>query len=97
MREYEVTVILQSKLEEPQRNQLIEAVSELLVPGAGEDEKPKVDVWGRRKMAYPIRKQTEGFYVLYHASMDPARIDDIERSMQYNEDILRYLVIRKPE
>lgn len=69
MREYEVTVILQSKLEEPQRNQLIETVSELLVPGAGEDQKPTVDVWGRRKLAYPIRKQSEGFYVLYHASM----------------------------
>jgi small subunit ribosomal protein S6 len=97
MREYEVTVILQSKLEEPQRNQLIEAVSELLVPGAGEDQKPAVDVWGRRRLAYPILKQTEGFYVLYHASMDPARVREIERSMQYNEDILRYLIVRKSE
>lgn len=97
MREYEVTVILQSKLEEPQRNQLIQTVSDLLVPGDGEEGKPKVDVWGRRKLAYPIRKQAEGFYVLYHASMDPERVREIERSMQYNEDILRYLIVRKPE
>lgn len=97
MREYEVTIILQSKLEEPQRNQIIQTVSDLLVPGGGEEGKPAVDVWGRRRLAYPIRKQLEGFYVLYHASMDPGRIRDVERSMQYNEDILRFLIVRKPE
>jgi small subunit ribosomal protein S6 len=46
-------------------------------------------------MAYPIQKFTEGYYVLYEGSLDPSRITEIERSMQYMEDVLRYLVIRK--
>lgn len=97
MREYEVTVIFQPTLEEPQRNELIELVSNWLVPDAGEDEKPTLDVWGRQRMAYPILKHRDGFYVLYHVVMDPTRIGEVERNMEYNEDILRYLVVRKTQ
>ncbi len=97
MRDYEVTVILQPQLDEAARTQLVEQISELIAPGAEENEKPVQDVWGMRKLAYPIQKHSEGYYILYHAQIDPARVSDIERSMQYNEDILRYLVVRKPE
>ena len=95
MREYEVTIIIQPQLEESERNQLIEQVSELLVPGAEEEAKPTANEWGLRRLAYPIRKFTEGYYVLYEGSLDPARIKEIERSMQFTEDILRYLVVRR--
>jgi small subunit ribosomal protein S6 len=95
VREYEVTIIIQSQLEAEERNQLIERVSELLVPGAQEENKPTVNEWGMRRLAYPIMKQTEGYYVLYEGSPDPERIPEIERSMQYMEDILRYMVVRK--
>ena len=95
MREYEVTIIIQPQLEEDERDKLIERISDLLVPEATEEEKPVVDVWGMRRLAYPIQKNTEGFYVLYETALDPTRISDIERSMQFMEDILRYLVVRK--
>ncbi len=97
MREYEVTIIIQPQLEEDEREKLIERVSDLLVPEATEDEKPAMDVWGMRRLAYPIQKNTEGFYVLYEAALDPTRITDVERSLQFTEDILRYLVVRKEE
>lgn len=95
MREYEVTIIIQPQLEESERNSLIEQVTELLVPGSDEETKPVINLWGLRRLAYPIRKFTEGYYVLYEGSLDPARIKEIERSMQYMEDVLRYLVVRK--
>ncbi len=95
MREYEVTIIIQPQLEESERNQLIERVGELLVPDSTEETRPSVNEWGLRRLAYPIRKYTEGFYVLYEGTLDSTRIAEIERSMQYMEDILRYLVIRK--
>ena len=95
MREYEVTIIIQPQLEEEERTKLIERVSELLVPGAAEEDKPDADEWGMRRMAYPIEKNTEGYYVLYNAVLDPPRIPEIERSMQYMEDVLRYLIVRK--
>lgn len=95
MREYEVTVIVQPQLEEEARKELIARVSEWLVPDADEDSKPVENHWGSRKLAYPIRKFTEGYYVMYEAQLDGTRIKDIERNFQYNEDILRYMVVRK--
>jgi small subunit ribosomal protein S6 len=97
VREYEVTVIIQPQLEEAERNPLIERLSNLLVPGSKEDGALTANHWGMRNLAYPIKKFQEGYYVLFEAQLDPTRIKDIERSMQFNEDILRYLVVRKGE
>lgn len=97
MREYEVTVIIQPQLEEEGRAQLIERINEWLTPEAGEDEKPIQNHWGTRQLAYPIRNFTEGYYVMFEASVDPTRISDIERNMQYSEDLLRYLIVRKDQ
>ena len=46
-------------------------------------------------MAYPIKKFTEAYYVFFEATLDPARVNDIERNMTYVEDILRHLVVVK--
>ena len=97
MREYEVTVVIQPQLEEAERNQAIERLGNLLVPGSKEDGALTANHWGVRQLAYPIKKFQEGYYILYEAQIDPTRISDIERSMQYNEDIIRYLVVRKGE
>lgn len=97
MRDYEVTVVIQPQLDEPERTQLIERLSNLLVPGSKDDGALVANHWGVRQLAYPIKKFQEGYYVLYEAKIEPSRIKDIERSMQYNEDVLRYLVVRKGE
>ncbi|MBP6015959.1 MAG: 30S ribosomal protein S6 [Candidatus Promineofilum sp.] len=97
MRDYEVTVVIQPQLEDAERNQMIEQLDSLLVPGSKEDGALTANHWGVRQLAYPIKKFREGYYILYEAKIDPTRISAIERSMQYNEDILRYLVVRKGE
>ena len=97
MRDYEVTVVIQPQLEDTERNQMIERLDNLLVPGSKEDGALTANHWGVRQLAYPIKKFQEGYYVLFEAQIDPTRIKDIERSMQFNEDILRYLVVRKGE
>lgn len=95
MREYEVTLVLQPQLDDEARNQLIERVEGMLTFGEDEDGKPVVKEWGQRQLAYPIGKATEGYYVFYEAKVDPAQVGEIERNFQYNENILRYLVVRK--
>ncbi|MCP4424597.1 MAG: 30S ribosomal protein S6 [Chloroflexi bacterium] len=97
MRKYEVTIVVQPQLEETTRKELIARVSDWLVPGAEEANKPIENHWGSRRLAYPIRKFTEGYYVMYETELDATQISDIERNMQYSEDILRYLVVRKAE
>ncbi len=96
MRDYEVTVVIQPQLDETERNQLIERIGEILVPGQKEEDLT-VDQWGLRRLAYPIKKFEEGYYVYYEANLDPTTLTEIERTMRYIEDVMRYLVIRKDE
>ncbi len=57
----------------------------------------KIDIWGRRKLSYPIRKQVEGSYVLAHLQLEPDLLKEIEQSYNISEDVLRHLVIRREE
>ena len=90
MRDYEVIFILQSDLEEAVANGLVERVSTWITEAGGAVQ--KVDRWGKRKLAYVIRKQREGNYVLVNAQMPPSFISELERNMRFQEPILRFLV-----
>ena len=54
----------------------------------------KIDRWGRRRMAYEIDRQRDGFYVIMEAGIDPAGLDEIERNLKLGSAILRYLIVR---
>jgi small subunit ribosomal protein S6 len=55
----------------------------------------KIDVWGKRTLAYPIRKKTEGLYVLLNTSILPEQTVVIERNMRLTEPIMRFLITSK--
>jgi small subunit ribosomal protein S6 len=96
VRDYEITIIIQPKLEEQGRNELVEQITGWLTSEeASEENKLTVNHWGMRRLAYPIQKHMEGYYVMYEGKVDPTRLADAERNFQYNEDLIRYLVIRK--
>ncbi|RMG95962.1 MAG: 30S ribosomal protein S6 [Chloroflexi bacterium] len=95
MREYEITFIIQPKLEEAAREQLIERVLGWISGGDDSAEKPTVNHWGMRSLAYPIKKFTEGYYVLVETKMAPENVKELERNLEIAEDVLRYLVVRK--
>ncbi|MFN8448850.1 MAG: 30S ribosomal protein S6 [Anaerolineae bacterium] len=57
----------------------------------------RIDRWGRRKMAYEIDKQREGFYVLFEAKIEPRALGEIERNLNLSPYVLRYLFVRTDE
>ncbi len=57
----------------------------------------KVDVWGRRKMAYEIKKKAEATYIVVNYTADPATSAELERQLKINELILRHKVTRPEE
>jgi len=56
-----------------------------------------VQPWGRRKLAYPIKRHMEGNYILSNIRLDPARAHELESNLMISEEILRHLLIRKDE
>ena len=54
----------------------------------------QVDPWGKRQLAYPIKKHTAGFYYLMHISMPASAVRSLERSLKLMEDVIRNLTVR---
>ena len=70
--------------------EVIERVN-TLIGGKGGEVK-NVDPWGRRKLAYPIRKHLEGSYVVTQLRMEPDNVGDLESNLRISEEILRHLL-----
>ncbi|MEU7895392.1 30S ribosomal protein S6 [Nonomuraea sp. NPDC049152] len=92
MRRYEVMVILDPSLDErtvaPSLDQFLAVVRN----DGGTVE--KVDVWGRRRLAYDIDKKSEGIYAVIDLSAEPATVKELDRQMNLNEGIMRTKVLR---
>lgn len=95
MREYEVTVVLKPDLDEETQTSVLERLNGWLAQADDEDSKPKIDYWGLRTLAYPIKNYNEGYYVYYEANLEPRSISEIERNMLYMDEVLRHLFVRK--
>ncbi len=95
MRSYEVAFIAQPDLDEASLNTLIEKAKGWVASSGG--QVTNVDLWGRRKLAYPIRKQKEGQYVFLQTQMSAEATREVERNMRFTEQILRFLVTRSDE
>ena len=93
MRSYELVVILQAELED--HKTVSEEIAEV-VRGLGA-EIEKVDLWGKKKFAYPIEKQLEGFYILYTFKLDPAQVKEMERLLSLRQQVIRHMVVNLEE
>lgn len=97
MRDYEVTVVIKADIEDDAREELLARLAGWLTHGEAEEDKPVADNWGRRTLAYPIKKHTEGYYLFYNARLDTGRIGETERNILYEDQILRHLFVRKDD
>lgn len=93
MREYELVFIVHPDLDENAFQEVVERVQGWITEDGGQIT--KTDLWGKRKLAYPIRKQTEGQYVLMNTQMNPQFGATLERNLRFLEPVLRFSVIAK--
>jgi len=91
MRSYELGVVLHPALEEASVTQAIEKVSQYLKTGG---TVTSVNVWGKRRLAYQIRRQQEGTYVFLQAQLEARAIRELERNLKLDENVLRYLLVQ---
>ena len=91
MNKYEVMFIAKP-LEDAEVDPIAEFVSNLIKKNGGNVE--KVDRWGKRHLAYPVKKQADGNYVLINFEADPAVIKEIDRVMKIQDDILKHLIVK---
>ena len=92
MRNYEVMVILDPDLEERTIAPSLDQYLTLVRTDGGSVE--KVDVWGRRRLAYEIQKKAEAIYAVIDLTAEPATVKELDRQLGLNESVLRTKVIR---
>ena len=90
MRKYEVIFIAHPDLDEENLNNVVEKVKGWIADDKG--EVVSVDNWGKKRLAYRIRKQREGQYVLITANMEPASVKNLSQNMRYVESIMRSMI-----
>lgn len=92
MRDYEVVYIFDSTLDQSVIDQKLERFNQL-VSGNGSGEITAVEHWGKRQLAYPIRNQENGYYVVVQFRTDPEHLTEFERIVRLDEGVLRHLVV----
>lgn len=90
LRNYELAYIADPDLDEEALGSLEERVKSWIEAAQGKTL--NVDRWGKRKLAYPIRKRTEGYYFIVETEMPPEAGRAIERDLGLTEQVLRYLL-----
>ena len=92
MRQYEVMVILDPELEERTVAPSLDTFLNVIRQDGG--TVGSVDVWGRRRLAYDIKKKSEGIYAILDVTCTPAAVSELDRQLGLNESVLRTKVMR---
>ncbi len=92
MRPYEVMVIFDPDTEERSVQPTLEQYLTVITKGGGTVD--SLDIWGRRRLAYEIRKKSEGIYAVISLTADPADVKELDRQFTISEQIMRTKVIR---
>ena len=89
---YETIMIINSNLEEATIRATIEKF-ESLINANGKVE--STEEWGKKKLAYPIEKQNEGYYVLVNFTSNPEFIDELDRVYNITDEVIKHIVVKK--
>jgi small subunit ribosomal protein S6 len=97
MRTYELMFVVDPRVSDEDVTTMIQDYRNMIT--AGGSQITSEENWGRRKLAYPINKLTEGKYVLFYISSDGGKtsLPEVEHRMRQNDRILRYLTVRTDE
>ena len=92
MRHYEIMIILEPETDERTIAQSLEKLLQV-VPGNG-GTVDKIDTWGKRRLAYDIKKKSEGFYIVVDMTTTPEIAQELDRQLGLNESVLRTKLLR---
>jgi small subunit ribosomal protein S6 len=94
MRLYELTVIIDSSLDESSLQSEIEKIENRITGSGGKIH--KLDRWGVKRLAYVIDKHSQGYYAFFLFESEPGLTMELERNMRINENVLRFLTVSSP-
>jgi small subunit ribosomal protein S6 len=95
MHNYELALVVTTKIEEDQRAAVVDRAKEYIARYGG--NVTDVEEWGKQRLAYEIQKMNEGFYYFIQFTADPEAPAQIESQVRIMDNVLRFLIVRKDE
>ena len=92
MKNYEIMFILSTQLTDEEKQAKVKFVEETLAKS--EAAEIKTEVWGERKLAYPMKKKENGYYVLTTFQIDGIKLAEVEARLNIEESILKYMIVK---
>jgi small subunit ribosomal protein S6 len=96
MRAYELMLIVNGSLEDSVAHSWINTVTKA-IEGVGGTVHGTVNWWGKRRLAYPIKKQNDGYYAIFNITAAGGTLDEVERTLRIADDVLRHKLLRLPD
>jgi len=92
-RDYELGFILNPEVSEEQNSSILERIQQIVNNHDG--QVVRINQWGRRRLAYPIQHQRDGFYVFFDMILTPETVSELDRNLKVTEEVLRHIIIRR--
>jgi small subunit ribosomal protein S6 len=92
MNKYESIIIINVEIGEKEIKNVISKVKNIIMENGMLEE---IEEWGKKRLAYPIGKQDEGYYVLIHFSSKPDFIEELERVYNITDEVIKHIIIRR--
>lgn len=89
---YEAVVILSQTIADEEKVAFAEKMKELITKNG---ELASIDEWGKKTLAYEIKKQKEGFYIVFTFTAKPESMSEMDRILRLDERVLKYIVVKK--
>jgi len=94
MNKYELMFIIDPALEDAKKDEVVETVKGIIAEAG---EVTNTDVWGLRKLAYPIQKKTEGYYVVMKFDAKPELPKELDRRLRISDHCIRHIILTEEE
>ena len=94
MNKYELMFIVEPSLDDAKKDEVVEAVKAIIAEAG---EVLDTDVWGMRKLAYPIQKKTEGYYVVMQFNAEPELPKELDRRLRISDHCIRHIILTVEE
>mgnify|MGYP002868965531 CR=1 FL=1 len=94
MNKYELMFVIDPVLDDEKKEAVIETVKGII---AASGEVAETDIWGLRKLAYPIQKKSEGYYVVMQFAATPDLPKELDRRLRISDNVIRHIIVSKDE
>lgn len=95
MQSYELALIIEPSLDEAGITTLTDKINNVITRDGGEIT--RIDSWGKRQLAYPIKDRKDGQYLFVYTQLNPDAISELDRSLKLSEEVLRFRLFREGE